>query len=108
MSTYAKQALDNHPRMKNALEKAQKGVALAWKYGIPMWQTVLATKGVISAPFDPFAIKTLIEQLQADFELTKEALGEKRVNAMNDKATGIMTAMKEKMGIPDGDTDNCT
>ena len=73
-----------------------------------MWETVSAVKNVIATPMDPFAYKGLIEQLMKDYELTKEALGPEKVAAIQNKADGVMTAMKTKMGIPDGNTANCT
>lgn len=73
-----------------------------------MWETVTAVKNVIATPMDPFAYKSLIEQLQTDYALAKEALGEERVKKLSNKAEGVFTSMKTKMGIPDGNTANCT
>ena len=108
ISQFAKEALDEHPIFKSALEKAKKGGELALKYGVPMWETVTAVKGVLETPMDPFAYKALIEQLMTDYELAKEALGPDRVKKIGDKADGIMTTLKTKMGIPDGNAANCT
>jgi hypothetical protein len=108
IAKHAKEALDEHPMFKAALEKAKRGGELAWKYGVPMWETVTAVKNVVAAPMDPFAYKGLIEQLMKDYELTKEAMGPERVAAIKNKADGVMSAMKTKLGVPGGDSANCT
>ena len=104
---WAKEALDEHPTFKAAVEKAKRGGELAIKYGIPMWETVSAVKSVITAPMDPFAYKALYEKLEKDYELTKEALGPERVKKIGDTATAMTTHMKKMLGIPGGDTGNC-
>ena len=108
LKKYAQQALDDHPIFKAALEKAKRGGELALKYGVPMWETVTAVKNVIATPMDPFAYKALIEQLQTDYELAKKAIGQENVDKMANKAEGVFTNMKQRMGIPDGNTANCT
>ena len=104
---YARESLDEHPIFKAAVGRAAEGARLAKEYGIPMWETVSAVKGVLTGPLDPFAYKALYEKLQEDYELAKKALGPERVAKIGNKYEEIMKSMKEKLGIPGGNTANC-
>ena len=84
-----------------------KAIAVAAKFTIPLLETISGIKSVLACPLDPLAYKALGEKLYEDYNLVKDTLGPERVAKINEGAHAIMTAVKEKAGIPHGNTAEC-